>query len=127
MIILDARRIKAYDTLNEIGRAAGKDTGFLDRLWTEMCADKELYTEFVYYLENHGFKDELKCCGYGLTDLYFYLMRRFEVSQDIGKNYADCDKEALVLETFDMMVQMKKDPEPVIRRLEEGLGMDFMR
>ena len=114
MIILDARRIKAYDTLNEIGRAAGKDTGFLDRLWTEMCAD-------------NGFKDELKCCGYGLTDLYFYLMRRFEVSQDIGKNYADCDKEALVLETFDMMVQMKKDPEPVIRRLEEGLGMDFMR
>ncbi len=51
-------------------------------------------------------------------------MRRYEVRQDIGKNYGDCDKEALVLDTFAMMVELKKDPDPIIRRLEEGLGMD---
>ena len=124
MIIFDARRVKAYEALQEVGKQSGKEVGFLDGLWTELCADEELFTEFVYYLENHSIKDEIKCEGYGLTDLYFYLMRRYEVGQDIGKNYADCDKEALVLDTFDMMAQMKKDPDPVIKRLNEGLGMD---
>ncbi len=124
MIIFDARRVKAYEALQEVGRQAGKEAGFLDGLWTDLCADEELFTEFIYYLEHHSIKDEIKCRGYGLTDLYFYLMRRYEIRQDIGKNYGDCDKEALVLDTFAMMVELKKDPDPVIRRLEEGLGMD---
>ena len=35
--------------------------------------------------------------GYTLTDLYFYNMRRQEIRQDIGKNYADSNKEAIAI------------------------------
>ena len=53
-------------------------------------------------------------------------MRGFEIGQDIGKNYQDCNKDALVLECFMMMAKMIKDPAPYISKLQKGLGMDYM-
>ena len=35
-------------------------------------------------------------------------------------------KEALVMDTFDLMARMKKDPDPIVKRLEEGPGMDML-
>ncbi|MBP5608102.1 MAG: hypothetical protein J6X66_07530 [Lachnospiraceae bacterium] len=124
MIILDARRIKAYEYLKILGEAAGKEEEFLEELWGELYTDDELMGEFMYYLDHHSLFGAIECSGYSLTDLYFYLMRLYELGQDIGKNYADCNKETLVLDCFHMMSQMKKDPAPYIRKLERGLGMD---
>lgn len=126
MIILDSRRIKAYEYLGELGKIAAMDEEFLEELWGEFIQNDELMGAFMYYLDNHSFFDGMKCKGYGLTDLYFYNMRKYEVRQDIGKNYADCDKEALALRTFMLMAKMIKDPEEYLPRLEGGLGMDVM-
>ena len=126
MIILDARSVKAYDALRQIGARAGKDTDHLETLWMQLCADAELFAEFIYYLENRCFGDTASCSGYRLTDLYFYLMRRYEVSHDTGKTLDDCDKEALVLDTFSMMLEMKKDPAPFLNKLSKGSGMDLL-
>ncbi|MCR4689882.1 MAG: hypothetical protein K5739_00855 [Lachnospiraceae bacterium] len=111
-IILDGRRIKAFEALQTIGGSAGKDKAYLDALWEVLSLDQQLFSEFVYYLENRCFFDGIRQNGYGLTDLYFYLMRRYEVSHDVGKNLSDCDKESLVLDSFQMMAEMKKDPAP---------------
>ncbi len=124
MIILDTRRLQAYEYLTGIGEAAGKDAEWLDELWGAFLADEELMAAFIYYLDHHTMYDGYRCEGYGLTDLYFYNMRRTEMRQDIGKNYGDSDKDALALETFSMMAKMKSDPEPYVRKLERGLGMD---
>ncbi len=35
MIILDARRIKAYEYLGELGKIAGRDESYLEELWGE--------------------------------------------------------------------------------------------
>ena len=126
MIILDARSVKTYDALQRLGARSGKDKDYLEALWAELCADAELFAEFVYYLENHCFGDMVSCSGYRLTDLYFYLMRRYEVSHDTGKTLDDCDKEALVLDTFSEMLQMKKDPALFLNKLSKGNGMDLL-
>ena len=126
MIILDARRIKAYEALTQLAEAADKDEAFKDTLWGELLKNVELMGAFMYYLDHHILYDGIQCRGYGLTDLYFYNMRRVEMKQDIGKNYADCDKEGLALDTFLLMAEMMKDPEPYVRKLESGPGMDRM-
>ena len=126
MIILDSRRIKAYECLGELGKIALLDEGFLEELWGEFLLNDELMAAFMYYLDNHTFYDNIKCKGYGLTDLYFYNMRRYEIRQDIGKNYADCDKEALALRTFMLMAKMIKDPDKYLPALESGPGMDMI-
>ncbi|MCR4586026.1 MAG: hypothetical protein K5686_09930 [Lachnospiraceae bacterium] len=126
MILFDARRIKAYECLKQLCDAVGKQEEFAEKLWLEMLSDEGLMGEFMYYLDKHSLFGQLECKGYTLNDLYFYNMRQFEMMQDAGKNYSDCDKEELVLDTFMDMAGMLKDPDRYIRKLSEGLGMDLM-
>lgn len=125
-IIYDARRIKAYEKLQELGTYTGKDSSFIEELWKALLSDGDLMKEFIYYLDHHMLLDEMKCRGYGLTDLYVWLLERYNLMQDYGKNGSECNKEAMVLDTFWAMVEMKKDPETYIRRLNDGLGMDWL-
>ena len=123
-IIIDGRLIKAYDRLKALADYAGKTKDYADELWNELLLEERLMDELLYYLDNHTFLDKLKCSGYGLTDLYFFNMRNVEMKQDVGKNYADTNKEGLALDTFLMMADMLRDPEVYIKRLEAGPGMD---
>lgn len=123
-IIYDARRIKAYEKIQELGVYASKDEMFIEQLWKELVSDGDLMKEFTYYLDHHALLDEMKCEGYALTDLYVWLLQRYNLMQDYGKNNADCNKEALVLDTFGMMAAMKKNPQEYVKRLNSGLGMD---
>ena len=123
-IIIDGRLIKAYDRLIALADYAGKTKYYADELWNELLLEERLMDELLYYLDNHTFLDRCKCSGYGLTDLYFFNMRNVEMKQDVGKNYADTNKEGLALDTFLMMADMLRNPEGYIKRLEAGPGMD---
>ena len=91
-IIYDARRVKALGRLQELAAYTGREEAFVESLWKELVADGDFMKEFVYYLDNHTFLDELKCEGYGLTDLYVWMLERYNLMQDYGKNGPDCDK-----------------------------------
>lgn len=126
-IILDLRRVKAYEHLKTLAEYTSKSEEYRDSLWLELLSDDELMQDFMYYLDHHCFCNRTKCHGYSLTDLYFYKIRRFNVRSDAGKNYADCNKESLVLDAFTMMADMKKAPEKYLNKLSDamGQGMDL--
>ncbi len=126
-IIYDARKIKAYECLLALGKYAGKEEQWLGVLWECLLSDKGQMREFMYYLDHHTFCDEDRCKGYGLTDLYVWQMDRYNLIRDIGKNTECCNKEAMVLNAFRAMQQMKKDPDTYLRRLTSGEGMDQMQ
>lgn len=126
-IVYDARRIKAYEGLLALGEYAGKDLEWLGTLWTELVSDSGLMKEFMYYLDHHTFLDEMKCSGYGLTDLYVWQMDRYNLIRDIGKNTSACNKEAMVLNAFKTMIDMQKEPEAYLKRLTAGIGMDQLQ
>ncbi|MBO4980618.1 MAG: hypothetical protein J6C84_01805 [Lachnospiraceae bacterium] len=123
-ILYDARRIKAYEGFQALGKYAGKDIGWLEDLWTELVLDEDLIMEFMYYLDHHTLLDRVKCRGYGLTDLYVWQMDRYNLIRDIGKNTEACNKEAMVLNAFRTMLDMQKDPDGYLKRLTAGTGMD---
>lgn len=123
-ILYDARKIKAYDGLVQLGEYAGKSSEFVESLWTELILDEELMKEFMYYLDHHTLMDEAKCRGYALTDLYVWQMDRYNLIREIGKNTSGCNKEAMVLNAFCTMIEMKKDPDTYVERLTRGTGMD---
>lgn len=125
-IIYDARRIKAYEYLQELGKLTGKSQDFIDELWRMILQNGDLMEEYMYYIDHHTFLDEIKIEGYGMSDIYMWLIRRFNLMIDYGKNEADCNKEALVLDTFWHMGQMKVYPVEYRKRLEDGFdqGMD---
>lgn len=123
-IILDGRRLKAFEAFYELGAFAGFSNSWLDELWSSIIADEELMQELFYYLDNHSLLDTMEFRGYHLTDLYVYEMDHSNVIQDVGKNTAACNKEAMILGAFYDMTQLKKNPEEWIKRLSAGWGMD---
>lgn len=126
-IVYDARRVKAYEGLLALGEYAGNEEKWLERLWEGLVLDGAMMKEFMYYLDHHTFCDEDVCRGYGLSDLYVWQMDRYNLIRDIGKNTSVCNKEALVLNAFWNMLQMKKDPDTFVRRLTAGEGMDQLQ
>lgn len=123
-IIYGTEKIRAYDGLVRLCEYAGCTETWCDGLWSEMLADKELYDEFVYYLEHHMPLDVMKVCGYSLTDLYVWQMERYNLHRDSGKNTEQCNKEAMILQAFRAMADMKKNPDAFIKRMNGGAGMD---
>ena len=123
-ILYDARKLKAMEFLSDLCEYAGKDEEFSARLWSELIKDSELYDEFVYYADNHTFRDEMKISGYSMSDLYVWQMDRYNIVRELGKNPAACNKETLVLNAFLEMSNMKKDPATYVSRIESGKGND---
>jgi hypothetical protein len=123
-ILYDARKLKALDFLGQLCEYAGKDEAFTDLLWKELIDDEDLYNEFVYYADNHTFRDELKIRGYSMSDLYVWQMDRYNIVRELGKNPAACNKESLVLNAFLEFANMKRDPDEYVKRIESGKGND---
>ena len=125
-IVYGTERVRAYDGLARLCEYAGRDSAWCDALWQEMLLDRELYQEFVYYLENHMPADQMKVQGYSLTDLYVWQMERYNLRRDTGKNTESCNKEEMILMALWMMAELTKCPEKFLRKLDEGAGMDRM-
>ena len=123
-ILYDARKVKAHESLLALGEYAGQKREWTDGLWADLLVVPGLYAELVYYLENHGFKDDFKFQGYSLTDLYVWQMTKYNLIKDLGKNTSECNKETMVLRSFRTMIDMMRSPEEYLKRLGEDRGMD---
>ena len=68
--------------------------------------------------------DKVKVAGYSLSDLYVWQMDKYNMIREIGKNPRTCNKEKMVMRSFRAMIDMQREPEKYVRRLEEGRGED---
>lgn len=124
-IVFDTTKFKIRAYLDELCEYAGKTTEWADELWLELLADEGLYSEFIYYLENHTFLDKMSVEGYSLSDLYVWMMDKYNLLSEIGKNPVNCNKETMVLNAFKTMPEMKRDPERYVKLIESGRGNDM--
>lgn len=125
-IVIDTTQIKIYEYLNDICEYAKLGQEFTDNLWREFLLDPMLYDEFIYYLNNHTFKDELKVEGYSLSEIYIWQMGKVNLINEIGKNTAECNKEAMVMLAFNTLADMKKNPEKYLKKFSSGWGNDIL-
>jgi len=123
-IIYDATRIKICQGLYDICDYAEFEKEWTDKLWKDMVMNKEIYEEFVYYIEHHTFMDKVKVKNYSLSDLYVFQMDKYNLVREIGKNPRTCNKERMAMKAFRALLDMQEDPDGYIRRLEEGRGED---
>lgn len=123
-MIYDNALLRVYDGLRRLCDYAGKDDDWCDELWQELLHDRQLYEEFVYYLEHHVPGDLVKVRGYSLTDLYVWQLEQYNLRGDSGKHTAYCNKEQMLLQALLMLAQMKKNPDSCLGKLDRGAGMD---
>lgn len=123
-ILYDATKIKVCQGMYAICEYAQLDKEWADELWKDIVTCKEIYDEFVYYVEHHTFKDQLKVEGYSLSDLYVWQMDKYNLVSEIGKNPGTCNKERMVMKAFRTMIDMMRNPAEFVKRLESGRGED---
>lgn len=123
-IVYDARRIKAYEGLMELGNIAGENPEWCERLWEEILFSPDLLDELIFYLEHHYLTENVSCHGYSLIDLYVWQLNRYNIIGDSGKNTDACNKERMVLHAFHDMTNMRQNPEEFVKKLTDGRGMD---
>lgn len=123
-IIFQGGKIKIYESLVMLSQYAGLGEDFADALWERFLKDAALYEAYLYYMQQHNLDEKLKVEGYSLIDLYVWQMNQDNLFHDVGRNTRDCNKEKMVLKSFWMMAMLKENPEPVIRALQSGDGMD---
>ena len=68
---------RAYVWAQALCRYAGADDYFLQDFWTRLTADREIYEEFIYYLDHQDFLCNVKIEGYGLVDLMIFQIDHF--------------------------------------------------
>lgn len=73
-IILDSRKLMAYEDLKYLCEFTGKPQELADSIWQGLLQYPELYDEFLYYLDNRALKDKFTFKGYSLTDIYVYRL-----------------------------------------------------
>lgn len=123
-ILYDATKIKVCQAFYAICDYAGLSREWADGLWPDILSGRQLYEEFVYYVEHHTFSDKLKVCGYSLCDLYVWQMNRYNLIRDTGKNSRTCNKEKMAMQAFRTMADMMKEPEKYRNGLDYGRGTD---
>ena len=123
-IILDSRKLMAYEDLKYLCEFTGKPQELADSIWQGLLQYPELYDEFLYYLDNRALKDKFTFKGYSLTDIYVYRLTEHNLFSDTGKNTAACSKDAMILETFEGMLALIASPDEYIKKINSGNGMD---
>ncbi|MBD5552621.1 MAG: hypothetical protein HDQ96_15885 [Lachnospiraceae bacterium] len=115
---------RAYAWAAALCRYAGADETFLQDFWERLTADEEIYEEFVYYLDHQDFLYKVKVEGYGLVDLMVFQIDHFRAVMD--RDVADMrhNKDKMLLMAFNSLLQMRKDPEPFVRMMQQETGTD---
>lgn len=106
-------------------RYAGEDEAFFDRFWEMLINSKQVYREFVYYLEHQNFLCEYKVAGYSLIDIMVWQIDHFKAQLDRGKDDMKNNGDKMLLMAFDTMLRMEKDPSKYVDLMQSETGTDY--
>lgn len=116
---------KAYQWACALCRYAGEDEIFLQDFWLRLRQSKNVYREFVYYLENQRFLCEYKVEGYSVVDIMVWQMDHFKAQMDRGKDDMKNNGDKMLLMAFDTLLKMEQDPARYVDLMQTETGTDY--
>lgn len=123
-IIIASEKLKLFELVKEWAEYAGYSEEWTNDFWRDLLLTREVYEEFLYYIDHNDFLCKYSFNGQFITDIFIWEMRKYNIKTDRGKNYADCDKTEMVLNAFRTMLDMKDNGERVINSMENKNGAD---
>lgn len=126
-IIIASEKIKLFNLIESWSLYAGYSPEWANEFWQDLLTHKEIYDEFLYYVDHEDFLCKYSIGDQFITDIFIWEMRKFNIKTDRGKNYADCDKAEMILNAFRTMLDMDqnaKAAERVKNAMETKNGAD---
>ncbi len=121
---------QAMETLHQyIGNLsvyAGESEDYAEDLWKRISKSNGLLRELAYYHDYGKFLSEYKIAGYTLVDILVWQVDHFKAYLDRPEEINRYRKEKLLLQSFDIMAQMEKNPKPYVDKMTGETGTDFV-
>lgn len=109
----------------ELNKCAQKTDDEADYFWNRLKNDNAVLREFAYYYDNQDFLCELKIGRYTIADILVWQMDHFRAHMDRSDSANRYDKDKLLLSTFTTLLDMRENPDAIMKEFEEETGIDI--
>ena len=96
-----------------------------EKLWTGIRQSGGLLQELAYYHDYGKFLGQYKVAGYTLTDVLVWQVDHFKFYIDRPMEMNRYRQKRLLLESFETMLSMEKDPKPFAEKMAMETGQDI--
>ena len=110
----------------ELARGAGKQEEVALDFWERLKKDKELLEELEHYSIHRNFLCKYKVAGYTVTDILVWQVDHFKAYLDRHEEVNRYHQGKLLYNAFDIMLQMRENPDPFVNKLQGETGTDFV-
>lgn len=115
---------KLREWAEQLCKCAGMNEDFFGDFMKRLDESPAVRQEFQYYYEHHDFLCENKINGYSVIDIMVWKLDRFKSELDRDKA-GKRNPDRMVLEAFDTMLAMEKEPEKYRNYLLSDTGTDY--
>ena len=120
---------KAMETLKSYLTVLGHRAVMMDEeiedLWERMKASPSILQEFAYFHDFGDFLCKYSVAGYTIADILVWQVDHFKAYLDRREEVNRYRREKLVLMAFDILLQMEKDPDIYVEKMQTETGTDF--
>lgn len=125
----DERLTKAMDTLKNyvclLSDSAQMEEGYGEILWEGIMQSSGLLQELAYYHDYGRFLCKYKVAGYTLADVLVWQVDHFKFYMDRPMEMNRYRQDRLLLEAFETMLEMEKNPVPLVEKMKGETGQDI--
>ena len=115
--------LKSYMTV--LGHRAVMKEEEIEDLWERMKASPSVLQEFAYFHDFGDFLCKYSVAGYTVADILVWQVDHFKAYLDRREEVNRYRREKLVLMAFDILLQMEKNPETYVEKMQTETGTDF--
>lgn len=110
----------------ELTEQAGEKPEYGERLWQGIRASEGLLQELAYYHDYHKFLCRYCVAGYTLADVLVWQVDHFKLYMDRPDEMNRYRQQRLLLESFEVMTEMERDPAPFVEKMKGETGTDIL-
>lgn len=125
LIFLMGEETKLREWVCNLACSVGKNTEEAESFWKALKSDAELLEELEYYAVHGEFLCKYKVAGYTVTDILVWQVDHFKAYLDRREEINRYRQDKLIYNSFDILLQMRKNPEPYVNKLQGETGTDY--
>lgn len=110
----------------DLAERAGERPEYGEKLWQGIRASNGLLQELAYYHDYRKFLCRYQVAGYTLADVLVWQVDHFKLYMDRPDDMNRYRQQRLLLESFETMLRMERDPAPFVEKMRGETGTDIL-
>lgn len=125
-IFYDDHEVTIFGLVANHCYAHGFNQEWVNQFWSGLQELKPLYEEFLHYLNTGEITGAYTLYGFTVLDTFVWNMEYDSLQRDRGRNADSCDRDRLILHSFNRMLELYHNPEQWKLLLSEDQRMDIL-